>query len=498
MLWEDMRLRGARLIGATRAARVAGAFVVAVLVLALPAPAQAGACPSVELIGVRGSGQHEGFGQPLGALVSSVFQQNIAGAHSYTIQYPAVDVRPLEPLYNRNYMTSVTQGINALYGFIVSFQQRCGSTPLLLAGYSQGAEVVDGVLALPMSSKQRASIAGVALFGDPRFNPANGRPPNDGTFNPSFAGISRLQFLPPTGTFGTLVNYSFSDVGRVRSYCAVHDPVCNTSSLGLGLSCLGGCAHFHYTDLKFVPLEGGSAVTYTQAAAAFLVSRFRGFAPPGPDPVPAPGPAPGPGPGPSPGGVGSVVLAQGPAAPAGYRYAITLSGFGANSAVAISCRDSVTAGGFYPFSLSTNASGAAFTQSYCYSGDGPDHWVVAGGVESNHVTWGGGGAPPPPPPPPPPTATFAEQETPNHPVNTFTNYHNASGQGPAIGSGQWVQVTCKVYDPTIQSVNPDGYWYRIATSPWNDAYYAPANTFMNGDPYGGPYTHNTDFGVPNC
>jgi hypothetical protein len=103
-----------------------------------------------------------------------------------------------------------------------------------------------------------------------------------------------------------------------------------------------------------------------------------------------------------------------------------------------------------------------------------------------------------PAPPPPPPQTWSEQETPNHPVNTFTNYHNASGEGPAIAAGQWVQVSCKVYDPTIASVNPDGYWYRIASSPWNNSYYSPANTFMNGDPYGGPYTHNTDFNVPTC
>lgn len=102
------------------------------------------------------------------------------------------------------------------------------------------------------------------------------------------------------------------------------------------------------------------------------------------------------------------------------------------------------------------------------------------------------------PAPPPPPETWSEQETPNHPVNTFTDYHNASGMGQAIGAGQWVQVSCKVYDPTIPSVNPDGYWYRIATAPWNNAYYSPANTFMNGDPYGGPYTHNTDFNVPDC
>jgi hypothetical protein len=107
-------------------------------------------------------------------------------------------------------------------------------------------------------------------------------------------------------------------------------------------------------------------------------------------------------------------------------------------------------------------------------------------------------APTPGPTPGPPPQTWSEQETPNHPVNTFTDYHNASGEGPAIAAGLWVQVSCKVYDPTIGSVNPDGYWYRIASAPWDDAYYSPANTFMNGDPYGGPYTHNTDFNVPDC
>jgi hypothetical protein len=189
----------------------------------------------------------------------------------------------------------------------------------------------------------------------------------------------------------------------------------------------------------------------------------------------------------------SVSLAQGPAGPQGYRYGVTLSGFGSNSAVPITCYDTVSPGGFYSFSLATDGAGNASTSSYCYSGDGPDHWVVAGGVESNHVSWGGGSAPPPPP-----LQTWLEQETPNHPVNTFTNYHNASGMGPAIAAGQWVEVSCKVYDPTIASVNPDGYWYRIASAPWSNAYYSPANTFMNGDPYGGPYTHNTDFAVSNC
>jgi len=90
----------------------------------------------------------------------------------------------------------------------------------------------------------------------------------------------------------------------------------------------------------------------------------------------------------------TVKLAQGPAAPAGYRYAITLDHFAAGNSVSITCFDSVRPSGFYTFTLATDSSGHAFTQGYCYSGDGPDHWVTAGGAQSNHVSWGspsGGG-----------------------------------------------------------------------------------------------------------
>lgn len=50
----------------------------------------------------------------------------------------------------------------------------------------------------------------------------------------------------------------------------------------------------------------------------------------------------------------------------------------------------------------------------------------------------------------------------------------------------------------MPSASPDGYWYRIASAPWNNKYYAVANTFANGDPLGAPGSHNTDMSVPNC
>jgi hypothetical protein len=106
-------------------------------------------------------------------------------------------------------------------------------------------------------------------------------------------------------------------------------------------------------------------------------------------------------------------------------------------------------------------------------------------------------APTPTPTPIPPT-TWTEQSG-THGSPTFTNPYNASGQGATIQAMSTVQVTCRVYAPAIASANPDGWWYKIASSPWNNSYYAVANTFWNGDiPGHPPYTHNTDFSVPIC
>lgn len=105
---------------------------------------------------------------------------------------------------------------------------------------------------------------------------------------------------------------------------------------------------------------------------------------------------------------------------------------------------------------------------------------------------------PVPAPAPAPAPTWSEQQG-TLGANTFTNPYNASGMGVKIPAMAWVAVSCKVHAPAIASANPDGYWYRIASAPWSNAYYAVANTFWNGDiPGQKPYTHNTDWAVPNC
>lgn len=137
-----------------------------------------------------------------------------------------------------------------------------------------------------------------------------------------------------------------------------------------------------------------------------------------------------------------------------------------------------------------------------WNGDIPGHRPYTHNTDFSIPDCGGPSNTTPPPPtttPPPPVSGSTRTETEGRSgVNTFSNYHNASGMGPRINPLQTVDVSCKVLDGTIASVNPDGYWYRIASSPWSNGYYAPANTFLNGDPIQGPYANNTDFAVPDC
>ncbi|WP_147251727.1 hypothetical protein [Blastococcus sp. TF02-8] len=120
---------------------------------------------------------------------------------------------------------------------------------------------------------------------------------------------------------------------------------------------------------------------------SWAASGGTGAAPPPPAPPPPAPPSRNP----------VVSLAQGPSAPAGYRYAVSLSGFSPGAAVTVTCHDSADPGGFFTFTMTTDGAGNAFTQNQCYSGDGPDHWVRAGGRESNHVAWSAAAPPPPPP-----------------------------------------------------------------------------------------------------
>jgi hypothetical protein len=82
-------------------------------------------------------------------------------------------------------------------------------------------------------------------------------------------------------------------------------------------------------------------------------------------------------------------------------------------------------------------------------------------------------------------------------AKTFGDPRSLTAGGEAIPPDTEIQVRCRYYAPSVPSVTPDGFWYLVETDRWNGLW-TPANSFLNGDVPGGPYTHKTDVAVPIC
>ena len=93
---------------------------------------------------------------------------------------------------------------------------------------------------------------------------------------------------------------------------------------------------------------------------------------------------------------------------------------------------------------------------------------------------------PTPNPSPPPTWA----ETTGGVAHTWTNYTNAGGtQGPSIPAYATVQIACRLTGFRVADGNT--WWYRIASSPWNGAFYVSADAFYNNG-----HTSGTLIGTP--
>ena len=99
-------------------------------------------------------------------------------------------------------------------------------------------------------------------------------------------------------------------------------------------------------------------------------------------------------------------------------------------------------------------------------------------------------------PAPPQTTTT---ETTGGVTHTWTNYSNAGGtQGPSIPAFTSVEITCKLQGFVVADGNP--WWYRVASGPWSNSYYASADAFYNNGATSGPLkgTPFVDSEVPDC
>jgi hypothetical protein len=91
---------------------------------------------------------------------------------------------------------------------MVKWRGRCRSTRFVIAGYSQGAWIVDKFLR--QHPEQKKHIAGIALLGDPQW------------VSGIDAGLAKL-----FGTWGVSNPYFPKGIGsRMQSWCNFHDPIC--------------------------------------------------------------------------------------------------------------------------------------------------------------------------------------------------------------------------------------------------------------------------------
>jgi hypothetical protein len=276
-------LRGAVVAGvASGALALAGSGHGPVGAQASAAPA----CPRVVVLGIRGSGQKWGYGQPVWDVVNNVLpEMGTDRVVKEPIDYPSVSVTKLGILNGIGAVThlsgpglgayhdSVVKGKAALLGAVRSWTSRCstGVTKIVLVGYSQGAQAAGDVF---QSYGDDSAFGGVVLFGDPYFNP-------DSPGDVAGSGFSRRRH----GLLGTRAPFNARSAGMIRSYCHGGDPICQ------GLPTRGSGPHGTYNTTGEAADAGRWLSTRLRAWIASHPVAVRSTpAPVAPPPVAAPAP----------------------------------------------------------------------------------------------------------------------------------------------------------------------------------------------------------------
>lgn len=244
-----------RLFGVTRHrwTRIFGAVaivaVVSSLVVAAPAKAAPGTrCGFATIVGVRGSNEPAGTGTANGGRTYAsgglgfTINATIAGAQGdpnipfyiEALNYPAVILDPGNQQAT-TYLSSLNIGVTNLAGEVNNLATSCPSTNIVLVGYSQGAHVINNVLAngyLTASAKNHISavvlLASPTFHGGDRWN-APGAPTGNGTFGSSswnLGGYQRQTYIPP--------DYRLDYLPIVRSYCLSGDQFCQSNYTAAG------------------------------------------------------------------------------------------------------------------------------------------------------------------------------------------------------------------------------------------------------------------------
>jgi hypothetical protein len=239
------------------AAAIAVILSTAVLgVIRLPVAAYGADCTTPALLTAAGSGQGNkvnGFGAEMAYLASQVRRDatNSGSALDVTaIDYPASPW----PYVHRGIAwdwntleTSELVGVQRMQNAIVLARQGCPRRPILLAGYSQGADVVTRVIN-SLSVDERSTVS-AALLGNPSFLPLV--PGDYGNFDPKRRGIRQSLFQKSFRTPADVLP-------RVFDACLHGDAVCNYNTANALTLGTGKSSHYQY-------VQSGYAITAAHA-----------------------------------------------------------------------------------------------------------------------------------------------------------------------------------------------------------------------------------------
>lgn len=217
-------------------------------------------CAQVRVVGVRGSGEalfqtdasgrltnilaNKGLGPEVENFYDTVdhaLHNGIAvDVRSHEIRYDAVGVLQdgLQG-YGSTYYNSVQLGKNYLTSYLVDHLNNCQNEHLVLAGYSQGADVVHQVWNTFVSgdgiNRWRGRLDGLVLFADPRFSGyqvdsiVNRTPElslDQGTFSWFMDGLLTGGIGYAFGNGPVIWSPQQEQFHFMKSYCDANDAVC--------------------------------------------------------------------------------------------------------------------------------------------------------------------------------------------------------------------------------------------------------------------------------
>jgi hypothetical protein len=158
-------------------------------------------------VGARGSGESSSSQLAMGTTVYPIYTGLRAANRRITgYGWPYNADRPTG--------AGLRHAAAGLDDFLRARARHCPGERVILAGYSDGAQVVgDALQSMALSAPVRRGLEAAVLLADPEFNPAD-TTTTAGTFRSNYGGSPRRPAFP----------VALAD--RIRSYCRRHDVVC--------------------------------------------------------------------------------------------------------------------------------------------------------------------------------------------------------------------------------------------------------------------------------